>query len=145
MEVVCIKKVMAQNLLIYIGLHWVRRSSSTVTTLATLLLTSQQMFSRKIGIQKNPPNFSKFLFNRKKFVCLFVSTFSGFGNFFQSFENLSRKSILSNKTISYLHDLQQICTSSPKALKISSNHGVVLVLFIMTTPWFDKNVICIAF
>ena len=104
------------------------------------------MFSRKKpGSQKKPPNFSKFLFNRKKFVCLFVSTFSGFGNFFQSFENLSRKSILSNKTISYLHDLQQICTSSPKALKISSNHGVVWVLFIMTTPWFDKNVICIAF
>ena len=36
MEVVCIKKVLARNLLIYIGLHCVRRSSWTVTTLATL-------------------------------------------------------------------------------------------------------------
>ena len=37
MEVVRIKKILAQNLLIYIGLHCVRRSSWTVTTLATLL------------------------------------------------------------------------------------------------------------
>ena len=111
--------------------------------IAIELLTSQQMFSRKKpGSKKTPQIFPNFYSIGRS---LFVSTFSGFGKFFQSFENLSRKSILSNKTISYLHDLQQICTSSPKALKISSNHGVVWVLFIMTTPWFDKNVICIAF
>ena len=37
MEVVRIKKLLAHNLLIYIGLHCVRRSFWTVTTLATLL------------------------------------------------------------------------------------------------------------
>ena len=37
MEVVRIKKILAQNLLIYIGLYCVRRSSWTVTTLATLI------------------------------------------------------------------------------------------------------------
>ena len=37
MEVVCIKKILAWNLLINIGLHCVRRSSRTVTTLATLV------------------------------------------------------------------------------------------------------------
>ena len=37
MEVVRIKKILAQNLLIFIGLHCVRRSSWTVTTLATLM------------------------------------------------------------------------------------------------------------
>ena len=37
MEVVRVKKILAQNLLIYIGLHCVRRSSWTVTTLATLI------------------------------------------------------------------------------------------------------------
>ena len=37
MEVVRIKKILARNLLIFIGLHCVRRSSWTVTTLATLL------------------------------------------------------------------------------------------------------------
>ena len=37
MEVVCIKKILAWNLPIYIGLHCVRRSSWTVTTLAILL------------------------------------------------------------------------------------------------------------
>ena len=36
MEVVHIKKILLRNLLIYIGLHCVRRSSWTVTTLATL-------------------------------------------------------------------------------------------------------------
>ena len=36
MEVVSIKKILTWNLLIYIGLHCVRRSSWTVTTLATL-------------------------------------------------------------------------------------------------------------
>ena len=38
MEVVHVKKILAQNLFIYIGLHCVRRSSWTVTTLATLIL-----------------------------------------------------------------------------------------------------------
>ena len=37
MEVVRIKKILARNLLIFIGLHCVRRSSWTVTTLATLV------------------------------------------------------------------------------------------------------------
>ena len=36
MEVVCIKKILARNLLIYIYLHCLRRSSWTITTLATL-------------------------------------------------------------------------------------------------------------
>ena len=39
MEVVGIKKILAQNLIIYIGLHCVRRSSWTVTTLATLMIS----------------------------------------------------------------------------------------------------------
>ena len=38
----CIKKVLAQNLLIYIGLHCVRRSSWTFTTLATLSTFTQK-------------------------------------------------------------------------------------------------------
>ena len=46
MEVVCIKKILVQNLLIYIGLHCVRRSSWTVTTLATLLTTTLIQISR---------------------------------------------------------------------------------------------------
>ena len=37
MEVVRIKKILAQNLLIFIGLHCVRRLLWTVTTLATLM------------------------------------------------------------------------------------------------------------
>ena len=113
---------------------------------------STNVFTKKTGIPKNPPNFSKFLFNRKKFVCLFVSlvsTFSGFGNFFQSFENLSRKSILSNKTISYLSTrFTANLYFKSKSLEnlVKSRSGLECwVLFIMTTPWFDKNVICIAF
>ena len=43
MEVVCIKKILAQNLLIYIGLHCVRRSSWTVTTLANLVFICQAL------------------------------------------------------------------------------------------------------
>ena len=38
MEVVCIKKILSRNLLIYIGFHCVRRSWWTVTTLATLTI-----------------------------------------------------------------------------------------------------------
>ena len=41
LEVVRIKKILVQNLLIYIGLHCVRRSSWTVTTLATLIQVSR--------------------------------------------------------------------------------------------------------
>ena len=44
MEVVRIKKILARNLLIYIGLHCVRRSSWTVTTLATLTLIENKVF-----------------------------------------------------------------------------------------------------
>ena len=44
MEVVRIKKILVRNLFIYIGLHCVRSSSWTVTTLATLL---------KVAIREN--------------------------------------------------------------------------------------------
>ena len=45
MEVVCIKKILVQNLLIYIYLHCVRRSSWTITILATL--TDRHLCFRK--------------------------------------------------------------------------------------------------
>ena len=58
MEVVCIKKILAKNLLIFIGLHCVRRSSWTVTTLATLSrwcavckLDTIQDFRSKLGMK----------------------------------------------------------------------------------------------
>ena len=44
MEVVRVKKILARNLLIYIGLHCVRRSSWTVTTLATLVQNLTRQF-----------------------------------------------------------------------------------------------------
>ena len=44
MEVVRVKTILAQNLLIYIGLHCVRRSSWPVTTLATLLIMALGTF-----------------------------------------------------------------------------------------------------
>ena len=55
------------------------------------------------------------------------------------------KAFYLNKKISYLHDLHQLCTSNPKALRILSNHGVVMVkTFLLRPPrdltkmWFAK-------
>ena len=49
MEVLCIKKILAQNLLIYVGLHCVNRSLLIATTLATLV----GMNLNKMQIQLN--------------------------------------------------------------------------------------------
>ena len=49
MEVVRIKKILAWNLLIYIGLHCVRRSSWTVTTLATLIYNFAYDMQKKLA------------------------------------------------------------------------------------------------
>ena len=74
MEVVRIKKILAWNLLIYIGLHCVRRSLWTVTTLATLVHVHVHvqvhvfipMFSRFFSL-KNFTLFSIPLLNPAKF------------------------------------------------------------------------------
>ena len=50
MEVVRIKKILAQNLLIFIGLHFVNRSSWSATKLATLL---KMAILDKIGVYPN--------------------------------------------------------------------------------------------
>ena len=55
MEVVRIKKILARNLLLFIDLHCVRRSSWTVTTLATLTYIHNKDFPKCSYFQSNEP------------------------------------------------------------------------------------------
>ena len=70
MEIILIKKILARNLLIYIGLHCVNRLMWTTTTLATLVYVCELLISRLTvdTLRKTADNKNEFFVHTKSLL-----------------------------------------------------------------------------